>query len=108
MQTGSIASGAFGALNSAQSLIGLTGDQAESGNAAAHTPFAGMLKDAIQGVQSLENQAADKVQGLMTGQGVDVHQAMIATQRADMSFEMALAVRSKAVAAYQQLMQMQF
>ena len=44
----------------------------------------------------------------MSGQGVDVHQAMIATQKADLSFEMALAVRSKAVAAYQQIMQMQF
>jgi flagellar hook-basal body complex protein FliE len=87
---------------------GLTGDMASSTNAAGQTPFAGMLKDAIQGVQSLENQAANEVQGLMTGQGVDIHQAMIATQKADMSFEMALAVRSKAVAAYQQLMQMQF
>lgn len=72
------------------------------------TPFSGLLKNAITGVQSLENQAADQVQGLVTGQGVDVHQAMIATEKADMSFEMALAVRSKAVAAYQQVMQMQF
>jgi flagellar hook-basal body complex protein FliE len=72
------------------------------------TPFSGLLKNAIAGVQSLEDQAANQVQGLVTGQGVDVHQAMIATEKADMSFEMALAVRSKAVAAYQQVMQMQF
>jgi flagellar hook-basal body complex protein FliE len=39
---------------------------------------------------------------------VDVHDAMIATQKADMSFELALAVRNKAVAAYQQVMGMQF
>lgn len=85
----------------------LTGNLS-AGSAAGQTPFAGMLKGAIQGVQSLENQAANEVQGLMSGQGVDVHQAMIATQKADMSFQMALAVRSKAVAAYQQVMQMQF
>lgn len=71
-------------------------------------PFAGLLKNAISSVQGLEDQAATQVEGLMTGQGVDIHQAMIATQKADMSFEMALAVRSKAVAAYQQIMQMQF
>lgn len=71
-------------------------------------PFSGMLKNAISGVQNLEDQAAGAVQGLMTGQGVDVHQAMIATEKADLSFEMALAVRGKAVAAYQQVMQMQF
>lgn len=75
---------------------------------AGQMPFAGLLQSAIGNVQSLENQAASAVEGLMTGQGVDVHQAMIATQKADMSFEMALAVRNKAVAAYQQMMQMQF
>ncbi|HTW44926.1 MAG TPA: flagellar hook-basal body complex protein FliE [Acidobacteriaceae bacterium] len=83
-------------------------DGLDAGSAAGQTPFAGMFKSAIQGVQNLENQAANDVQGLITGQGVDIHQAMIATQKADMSFELALAVRSKAVAAYQQLMQMQF
>jgi len=88
----------------------ITGSQllSQNGLAADQTPFAGLLKNAIGGVQSLENQAASEVQGLITGQGVDIHQAMIATQKADMSFEMALAVRSKAVAAYQQVMQMQF
>jgi len=80
----------------------------QSGTASAQTPFAGLLKDAIHSEQSLENQAAAVVEGLMTGQGVDVHQAMIETQKADLAFEMALAVRSKAVAAYQQMMQMQF
>jgi flagellar hook-basal body complex protein FliE len=33
---------------------------------------------------------------------------MIATQKADMAFELTLAVRNKAVAAYQQVMGMQF
>ncbi len=46
--------------------------------------------------------------GLMTGTGVDVHQAMIATQKASMAFELALAVRNKAVQAYQQVIGMQF
>ena len=48
------------------------------------------------------------VDGLMTGSGVDVHQAMIATQKASMAFELALAVRNKAVQAYQQVIGMQF
>jgi flagellar hook-basal body complex protein FliE len=33
---------------------------------------------------------------------------MISTERADLAFELALAVRNKAVAAYQQLNSMQF
>ena len=44
----------------------------------------------------------------MTGSGVDVHQAMIATEKANMAFELALAVRNKAVQAYQSVMGMQF
>ncbi len=43
-----------------------------------------------------------------TGSGVDVHTAMIATQKSDMAFELALQVRNKAVGAYQQMMSMQF
>ena len=74
----------------------------------AAAPFAGLLKNAIQGVQGLENKAAGTVEGLMTGQGVDVHQAMIASEKADLTFEMALAVRKKAGAAYQEGMEMQF
>jgi flagellar hook-basal body complex protein FliE len=71
-------------------------------------PFSGLLKNAIDSEQNLEGQASSAVEGLMNGSGVDVHQAMIATQKANLAFEMALAVRNKAVAAYQQVMQMQF
>jgi flagellar hook-basal body complex protein FliE len=59
-------------------------------------------------VNQLEEQAHAAVTGLMTGSGVDVHQAMIATQKASMAFELALAVRNKAVQAYQQVIGMQF
>lgn len=78
------------------------------GSNSALTPFSSLLTDAVGQVSSLENQARATVDGLMTGSGVDVHQAMIATQKADMAFELALAVRNKAVAAYQQVMGMQF
>ena len=71
-------------------------------------PFGDLLRNAITGVDGLEQQASAAVDGLMQGTGVDVHDAMIATQKADMSFELALAVRNKAVAAYQQVMGMQF
>lgn len=59
-------------------------------------------------VIQLEEQANAAVSGLMTGSGVDVHQAMIASEKASMAFELALAVRNKAVQAYQSVMGMQF
>jgi flagellar hook-basal body complex protein FliE len=75
---------------------------------ASPTPFSDLLTDAVGQVNQLENQARAAVTGLMTGSGVDVHQAMIATEKASMAFELALAVRNKAVQAYQQVVGMQF
>jgi len=74
----------------------------------ASSPFADLITDAVGQVTQLEEQAQTAVAGLMTGSGVDVHQAMIATQKADMAFELVLAVRNKAVQAYQSVMGMQF
>jgi flagellar hook-basal body complex protein FliE len=71
-------------------------------------PFGDLLKDALAGVDKLQDQTSTAVEGLLRGTGVDVHDAMIATQKAEMGFELALAVRNKAVAAYQQVMNMQF
>lgn len=72
------------------------------------TPFAGLLQSMVEQTRSLDDQASSTVTGLLSGQGVDVHQAMIATQKSNMAFELALQVRNKAVGAYQQMMSMQF
>jgi len=66
------------------------------------------MTNAIGEVGKLEDQANAAVTGLVTGTGVDVHTAMIAAEKASMGFELALAVRNKAVQAYQQVMGMQF
>jgi len=77
-------------------------------NTAAPAPFADLIGDAMGEVNQLEAQAQSAVSGLMAGSGIDVHQAMIATEKASMAFELALAVRNKAVQAYQSVMGMQF
>lgn len=75
---------------------------------AYNTPFAGVMRDAIAKTQELDTQASNAVTGLLSGQGVDIHTAMIATEKSDLAFEMMLSLRNKAVGAYQQLMGMQF
>ena len=79
-----------------------------AGQAPAPAPFSDLLTDAVGQVNQLEDQASTAVTGLITGSGVDVHQAMIATQKASMAFELTLAVRNKAVQAYQSVIGMQF
>jgi flagellar hook-basal body complex protein FliE len=87
---------------------GSTGIAPSGAGSSGAAPFGDLLKNAVSGIDSLEQQASTTVEGLLRGTGVDVHDAMVATQKADMSFELALAVRNKAVAAYQQVMGMQF
>ena len=100
--SGSIAglSGTAGSGNGFHGLVGKPGS--------GETPFADLLGDAVGQAGRLEDEAQKAVTGLMTGSGVDVHQAMIATEKASMAFELSLAVRNKAVQAYQQVMGMQF
>jgi flagellar hook-basal body complex protein FliE len=76
--------------------------------AATGAPFAGVLQTMVQQTSALDQQASQAVTGVLNGQGVDIHDAMIATQKADMAFQLALEVRNKAVGAYQQMMGMQF
>jgi flagellar hook-basal body complex protein FliE len=75
---------------------------------AAPAPFSDLLTNAVEQVNQLEKQANAAVTGLMTGTGVDVHTALIATEKANMAFELALAVHNKAVQAYQSVIGMQF
>jgi flagellar hook-basal body complex protein FliE len=83
--------------------IGSAGTGASTG-----VPFAGMLQSMVQQTSALDQKASQAVTGLLNGSGVEIHDAMIATQKADMAFELALQVRNKAVGAYQQMMGMQF
>jgi len=87
-------------------VAGVAGSAKSQGQAA--TPFGGVLQALVDQTSQLDKQAKTAVTGLLNGSGVEVHEAMIATQKADMAFELALQVRNKAVGAYQQMMSMQF
>lgn len=103
--------GAVSPITAAPGAAGMSATQslaAQTDQANASSPFADLITDAVGQVTQLEQQAQTAVTGLMTGTGVDVHQAMIATQKADLAFELVLAVRNKAVQAYQSVMGMQF
>jgi flagellar hook-basal body complex protein FliE len=97
------ASGVSSALSQSRKI-----DNAGDQSVETRTPFAGLLKSMMDQTAKLDQQASATVSGLLNGDGVDIHQAMIATQKANIAFELALQVRNKAVGAYQQMMNMQF
>jgi flagellar hook-basal body complex protein FliE len=105
IQTANLASAG---LSAPQDAITQLRAQGTASSTTAASPFADLLTDAVRDVGNLEDQARHAVDGLMTGSGVDVHEAMIASEKASMAFEMALAVRNKAIQSYQTVMSMQF
>jgi flagellar hook-basal body complex protein FliE len=70
--------------------------------------FGDLFRGSIGKVEHLEQQARQAVEGLMRGTGVDVHQALIAAEKANAAFELTLSMRNKAVQSYQSIMSMQF
>jgi flagellar hook-basal body complex protein FliE len=69
--------------------------------------FADVLSHAIQTVGGLDRQASESVQRFLSGDGEDLHTAVLATTRAELAFDMLLQTRNKVVSAYQEIMRMQ-
>ena len=69
--------------------------------------FRGVLEGAIQKVEQTRTEATQAVQSFLSGDGQELHTAILATQKADLAFELGLQVRNKVVSAYQEIMRMQ-
>jgi len=70
--------------------------------------FGATLKDAISQVNELSNTSDQKVAELMHGDRQDVHNVMIAVEKADIAFQLMMQVRNKIVNAYQEVSKLQF
>ncbi|MBM3747824.1 MAG: flagellar hook-basal body complex protein FliE [Acidobacteria bacterium] len=68
--------------------------------------FQQALNDAIGGVERLRHTANRGVEAFLAGEGGELHQAVLATQRAELAFELFLEMRNKVVQAYQEIMRM--
>jgi flagellar hook-basal body complex protein FliE len=78
-----------------------------AGSTGSSNAFSGILKDTIGSLQSLQNNADSAVGQFLTGENDDLHTTALATQRAELAFELGLQVRNKVVSAYQEVMKMQ-
>jgi flagellar hook-basal body complex protein FliE len=67
--------------------------------------FAEALGKVVQAVESTESQANTAVTGMLSGT-TDVHDAMIAMQRADLTLQFSVQIRNKLVQAYNEIMRM--
>jgi flagellar hook-basal body complex protein FliE len=70
--------------------------------------FGATLRDAISQVNNLSDVSDQKVADLIKGGQGDVHNVMIAVQKADIAFQLMMQVRNKIVNAYQEVSKLQF
>ena len=68
--------------------------------------FQKILTGTIGTLESLNSNAADAVQKFLSGENQELHSTILATQKAELAFELGLQVRNKVVDAYQEIMKM--
>lgn len=75
-----------------------------------HDPISDFKKILGQSVEEVNRllTEANKSAGEMVAGRMDIHQAMVALEQANVSFRLMLQVRNKMMAAYEEIMRMQF
>ena len=69
--------------------------------------FADTLERAVEATNAEIKAADTMVEAMAAGEPVGLHETMIAVERADVAVRTAVAVKSRVVEAYQQIMRMQ-
>ncbi len=69
--------------------------------------FADALKDSISKVNDIQKEADVAIEALAKGESKNIHDTMIAVEKANLTFNMMLQVRNKLLAAYEEVMRMQ-
>jgi len=78
--------------------------QKESQNSAS---FGDMLARSLKEVNRLHVTADEAVENLAAGKQKNIHETMIALEKADVAFQLLMQVRNKIIAAYETIMRMQ-
>ncbi len=69
--------------------------------------FAAFLKDSIDNVNKVSLQSDIATEKLANGEKIDLHEVMIASQKASITLQATIEVRNKVIEAYQEVMRMQ-
>ncbi|WP_077615075.1 flagellar hook-basal body complex protein FliE [Caenibacillus caldisaponilyticus] len=75
--------------------------------ASVEKSFSKALGDAIQKVNDAQIESDQQVTALANGQAQNLHNVMIALEKAEITLRLAVEVRDKVISAYQDIMRMQ-
>ncbi len=68
--------------------------------------FGDQLRELLYSVNDMQASADEKVSEVVTGESEDLHNAMIALEEANVSFQLMLEIRNKMLEAYQEINRM--
>ncbi|RMF96461.1 MAG: flagellar hook-basal body complex protein FliE [Candidatus Schekmanbacteria bacterium] len=68
--------------------------------------FSDTIKNMINEVEKYQKEADISVQKFALGENRNIHETMIALQKADVSFKLMMQIRNKVLSAYQEIMKM--
>lgn len=69
--------------------------------------FIDTMKSFLNEANTLHKNASDQVESLVSGETTDVHDVMVAMEKASVSFEMVMEIRNRMLEAYQEIMRTQ-
>ena len=69
--------------------------------------FSEVLAESIGEVNSLQREADKAIQRLITGESKNIHETVLAVEKADMAFRTMNQIRMKVIDAYREVMKMQ-
>lgn len=69
--------------------------------------FEDAIKDALKQVSDIQNEAEKAIEDFSKGEVKDIHTVVIAMEKADVSMQTLMTVRTKLLTAYEEVMRMQ-
>ena len=87
--------------------VGLPSIDPPSQSKGAPGAFQSALQDAIGRVEQFQQNAQTSIDRFLSGEDEEVHKVALATEQAQLSFDLFLQMRNKVVSAYQEVMRMQ-
>lgn len=97
-------------INGIESGMGISSSFPQVGSPKAPSAVEGAGKffsELVTKVNDMQTQSDKSIQALASGESKNLHEVMIAMEKASISFQFMSSVRDKALSAYQEIMRMQ-
>ena len=95
------------AIESGMGLSKIFPEQGKVGSSSTAEGAGKFFSELVSKVNDMQVQSDKSIQGLASGENKNLHEVMIAVEKASISFQFMSQVRNKALEAYQEVMRMQ-